>query len=214
MRASTPVSMNPTCTLGGSARRRNRLVQRSFDRQETFYFNLLGGSFQTLTTSGRPKIRVSYQIATQTPQYEMDTLQGLAKTCDHGTESRCPAVVPQARSRSADGHGRCLALQIMPVIDIFAYGARARSWAALQGKLRLQSIKARASCHAARKCHARPDTGLCALVVGLCLGVGLAIHPVYLLISFTFSMGDLSSSFGMPAALAEWRGCVSSRTPS
>ena len=73
----------------------------------------LGGSFQTSPTFWvDPKNRVSYQIATQTPQYRVDTLQDLANMPITGPSPDAPPslLASFASTAARNGNGRCLAL--------------------------------------------------------------------------------------------------------
>ena len=74
----------------------------------------LSGSFQTSPTFWvDPKNRVSYQIATQTPQYREDTLQRFGEHSDHGYRSERPSIAHgKSGSRAArSGNGSGFALQ-------------------------------------------------------------------------------------------------------
>jgi multidrug efflux pump subunit AcrB len=84
----------------------------------------LGGSFQTSPTFWvDPKNRVSYQIATQTPQYRVDTLQDLANMPITGPSPDAPPslLASFASTERGTGMGVVSHYNIMPVIDI--YGA-------------------------------------------------------------------------------------------
>jgi multidrug efflux pump subunit AcrB len=82
----------------------------------------LSGSFQTSPTFWLdPKNRVSYQIATQTPQYRADTLQDLENIPVTGTDPTAPPSI-MASLVSAE-RGAAMAVvshyNVAPVIDIF-----------------------------------------------------------------------------------------------
>jgi multidrug efflux pump subunit AcrB len=82
----------------------------------------LSGSFQTSPTFWvDPKNHVSYQIATQTPQYREDTLQDLANIPITGTNPSAPPSIMSslvAVQRSA-GMAVVSHYNVAPVIDIF-----------------------------------------------------------------------------------------------
>jgi len=82
----------------------------------------LGGSFQTSPTFWvDPKNRVSYQIATQTPQYRVDTLQDLANMPITGPDPNAPPSLLASFASTERGTGMAVVshYNIQPVIDIF-----------------------------------------------------------------------------------------------
>jgi CzcA family heavy metal efflux pump len=82
----------------------------------------LSGSFQTAPTFWLdPKTGVSYNIATQTPQYRVDTLQGLENIPVTGTNTAAPPEILAnlaSFSRGAE-MGVVSHYNVQPVIDIF-----------------------------------------------------------------------------------------------
>jgi multidrug efflux pump subunit AcrB len=83
----------------------------------------LSGSFQTSPTFWlNPKNGVSYPIATQTPQYRLDSLQGLENIPVTGSSGAPPQILASLASiRRGVGQGLVSHYDIQPVIDI--YGA-------------------------------------------------------------------------------------------
>jgi multidrug efflux pump subunit AcrB len=82
----------------------------------------LSGSFQTSPTFWvDPKNRVSYQIATQTPQYRVNTLQDLENVPVTGaTPDFPPTILANVASvRRGTGEAVISHYNIMPVLDIF-----------------------------------------------------------------------------------------------
>src|SRR5216684_4177480 len=82
----------------------------------------LGGSFQTSPTFWvDPKNSVSYQIATQTPQYRVDTLQDLANMPITGPSPSAPPSLLASFASTQRGTGMAVVshYNIQPVIDIF-----------------------------------------------------------------------------------------------
>src|SRR5467141_869616 len=82
----------------------------------------LGGSFQTSPTFWvDPRNRVSYQIATQTPQYRVDTLQDLANMPITGPSPSAPPSLLASFASTQRGTGMAVVshYNIQPVIDIF-----------------------------------------------------------------------------------------------
>jgi multidrug efflux pump subunit AcrB len=82
----------------------------------------LSGSFQTSPTFWvDPKNRVSYQIATQTPQYRADTLQDLENVPITGTDPNAPPSLMASLVSTQRGVGMAVVsdYNVSPVIDIF-----------------------------------------------------------------------------------------------
>ena len=82
----------------------------------------LGGSFQTSPTFWvDPKNRVSYQIATQTPQYRVANLQDLANMPITGPSPDAPPSLLASFASMQRGTGMAVVshYNIQPVIDIF-----------------------------------------------------------------------------------------------
>jgi len=82
----------------------------------------LSGSFQTSPTFWvDPKNRVSYSIATQTPQYREDTLQNLENIPITGTDPSAPPSLMASLVSVQRGTGMAVVshYNVAPVIDIF-----------------------------------------------------------------------------------------------
>jgi CzcA family heavy metal efflux pump len=81
----------------------------------------LSGSFQTTPTFWlNPKNGVSYAIATQTPQYRLDTLQGLENIPITGPANAPPQILGSLASiQRGVGSGVVSHYDIQPVIDIY-----------------------------------------------------------------------------------------------
>jgi multidrug efflux pump subunit AcrB len=82
----------------------------------------LSGSFQTSPTFWvDPANRVSYQIATQTPQYRTDTLQDLQNIPITGTDPAAPPSIMASLVAVQRGTGMAVVshYNVAPVIDIF-----------------------------------------------------------------------------------------------
>jgi multidrug efflux pump subunit AcrB len=81
----------------------------------------LSGSFQTSPTFWlNPKNGVSYPIATQTPQYRLDSLQGLENIPVTGTSGAPPQILASLASiRRGVGQGLVSHYDIQPVVDIY-----------------------------------------------------------------------------------------------
>jgi multidrug efflux pump subunit AcrB len=86
----------------------------------------LSGSFQTSPTFWvDPKNHVSYQIATQTPQYRADTLQGLVNIPVTGTDTSALPSLTASLVSVQRGAGMAVVshYNVAPVIDIFGAAA-------------------------------------------------------------------------------------------
>src|SRR5258707_12697583 len=82
----------------------------------------LSGSFQASSTFWvDPKNHVSYQIATQTPQYRTDTLQELENIPITGADPTAPASIMASLVSVQRGSGMAVVshYNVAPVIDIF-----------------------------------------------------------------------------------------------
>jgi len=81
----------------------------------------LSGSFQTTPSYWLdPKSGVSYSIATQTPQYRVDSLQDLANIPVTGPSGRTPQVLSNASTISlGEEQGTVSHYNAQPVLDIF-----------------------------------------------------------------------------------------------
>jgi multidrug efflux pump subunit AcrB len=81
----------------------------------------LSGSFQTSPTYWlNPKNGVSYSIATQTPQYRLDSLQGLENIPVTGSAGATPAILGSLATIQRDtGMALVSHYDIQPVIDIY-----------------------------------------------------------------------------------------------
>jgi multidrug efflux pump subunit AcrB len=82
----------------------------------------LSGSFQTSPSFWLdPKNHVSYQIATQTPQYRTDTLQDLQNIPITGTDPNAPPSLMASLVSTQRGTGMAVVsdYNVAPVIDIF-----------------------------------------------------------------------------------------------
>src|SRR6202790_2685094 len=82
----------------------------------------LSGSFQTSPSFWvDPQDHVSYQIATQTPQYRADTLQDIQNIPVTGTNATAPPSIMASLVSMQRGSGMAVVshYNIAPVIDIF-----------------------------------------------------------------------------------------------
>src|SRR5438105_2662202 len=167
----------------------------------------LSGSFQTSPTFWvDPKNHVSYQIATQTPQYRTDTLQDLENIPVTGTDPTAPAslMASLVSTQRGAGMGVVSHYNVAPVIDIFG-AASGRDLGAVAGDINkiidalLQQLP-RCSWVFVRG----QVTTLRASYIGLLSGLVFSIVLVYLLIVVNFQswLDPFIMISALPAALA------------
>jgi len=166
----------------------------------------LSGSFQTSPTFWvDPKNRVSYQIATQTPQYRADTLQDLENIPVTGASPDTPSSILANVGSVQRGTGVAVVshYDIQPVLDIFG---------AIQGR-DLGGVSRDIS-HIIEKTHAQLPRGsqivmrgqvqtMNASFIGLLEGLAFSIVLVYLLIVVNFQswLDPFIIITALPAAL-------------
>jgi multidrug efflux pump subunit AcrB len=101
-------------------RTKSQLVGYSAKDVATSVLVALSGSFQTSPTFWlNPKSGVSYNIAAQSPQYEMDTLQDLRNIPVTGTGASAAILNSVASIQRGQGLGTVSHYNIAPVIDIY-----------------------------------------------------------------------------------------------
>src|SRR5258705_5784993 len=118
---SNSPSMSRICPSGSNVRRLNNLVSAPHDIAQNLLVSL-SGSFQTSPTFWvDPKNRVSYQIATQSPQYRTDSLQELVNIPVTGANpSAAPSLMASLVSvQRGTGMAVVSHYNVAPVIDIF-----------------------------------------------------------------------------------------------
>jgi multidrug efflux pump subunit AcrB len=167
----------------------------------------LSGSFQTSPTFWvDPKNRVSYQIATQTPQYRADTLQSLENIPVTGTN---PAAAPSLMaSLVAVKRGTGMAVvshyNVAPVIDIFG-AATGRDLGGVAGDINKIIDATRQQLPRGSRVVVRGQVQtMQASYIGLLSGLAFSIVLVYLLIVVNFQswLDPFIMISALPAALA------------
>src|SRR5712664_3719008 len=167
----------------------------------------LGGSFQTSPTFWvDPRNKVSYQIATQTPQYRVETLPQLASMPITGPDPAAPPslLASFASIQRGTGMGVVSHYNIQPVIDIFGavqgrdLGAVSRDITRILDQTRSQlprgsQLVVRGQVQTMRTSY-----------VGLLTGLAFAIILVYLLIVVNFQswLDPFIIICALPGALA------------
>ncbi len=167
----------------------------------------LGGSFQTSPTFWvDPRNKVSYQIATQTPQYRVETLPQLASMPITGPDPAAPPslLASFASIQRGTGMGVVSHYNIQPVIDIFGavqgrdLGAVSRDITRILDQTRSQlprgsQLVMRGQVQTMRTSY-----------VGLLTGLAFAIILVYLLIVVNFQswLDPFIIICALPGALA------------
>ncbi len=167
----------------------------------------LSGSFQTSPTFWvDPKNRVSYQIATQTPQYRADTLQSLENIPITGTD---PTAAPSLMaSLVAVQRGAGMAVvshyNVAPVIDIFG-AATGRDLGGVAGDINKIIEATRQQLPRGSRVVVRGQVQtMRASYIGLLSGLAFSIVLVYLLIVVNFQswLDPFIMISALPAALA------------
>jgi multidrug efflux pump subunit AcrB len=167
----------------------------------------LSGSFQTSPTFWvDPKNRVSYQIATQTPQYREDTLQNLENIPITGTD---PTAAPSLMaSLVAVQRGTGMAVvshyNVAPVIDIFGAVA-GRDLGGVAGDINKIIDATRQQLPRGSRVVVRGQVQtMRASYIGLLSGLAFSIVLVYLLIVVNFQswLDPFIMISALPAALA------------
>jgi len=167
----------------------------------------LSGSFQTSPTFWvDPKNRVSYQIATQTPQYREDTLQNLENIPITGTD---PTAAPSLMaSLVAVQRGTGMAVvshyNVAPVIDIFG-AAAGRDLGGVAGDINKIIDATRQQLPRGSRVVVRGQVQtMRASYIGLLSGLAFSIVLVYLLIVVNFQswLDPFIMISALPAALA------------
>jgi multidrug efflux pump subunit AcrB len=167
----------------------------------------LSGSFQTSPTFWvDPKTRVSYQIATQTPQYREDTLQDLANIPVTGTNPNAPPSILSSlvAVQRAAGMAVVSHYNVAPVIDIFGTNS-GRDLGAVAGDVYkiIDATRSQLPRGSQVVVRGQVDT-MRASYIGLLSGLMFSIVLVYLLIVVNFQswLDPFIMISALPAALA------------
>jgi len=167
----------------------------------------LSGSFQTSPTFWvDPKNHVSYQIATQTPQYRTDTLQDLENIPVTGTDPTAPAslMASLVSTQRGAGMGVVSHYNVAPVIDIFG-AAAGRDLGAVAGDINKIIDATRQQLPRGSRVVVRGQVQtMRSSYVGLLSGLVFSIVLVYLLIVVNFQswLDPFIMISALPAALA------------
>jgi multidrug efflux pump subunit AcrB len=167
----------------------------------------LSGSFQTSPTFWLdPKNRVSYQIATQTPQYRADTLQDLENIPVTGTDPMAPPSIMASLVSTERGAAMAVVshYNVAPVIDIFGTPA-GRDLGGVAGDINriIQAASKQLPRGSQVVVRGQVET-MHASYVGLLGGLAFSIVLVYLLIVVNFQswLDPFIMISALPAALA------------
>jgi multidrug efflux pump subunit AcrB len=167
----------------------------------------LSGSFQTSPSFWLdPKNHVSYQIATQTPQYRTDTLQDLENVPITGTNPAAPPSLMASLVSTQRGTGMAVVsdYNVAPVIDIFGSVA-GRDLGGVAGDINKIIDAARQQLPRGSRVVVRGQVQtMRASYVGLLSGLVGSIVLVYLLIVVNFQswLDPFIMISALPAALA------------
>jgi multidrug efflux pump subunit AcrB len=167
----------------------------------------LSGSFQTSPTFWvDPKNRVSYQIATQTPQYRADTLQDVENIPITGTDPTASPSLMASLVSTQRGAGMAVVshYNVAPVIDIFG-AASGRDLGGVAGDIYKIIDDTRQQLPRGSRVVVRGQVQtMRASYVGLLSGLAFSIVLVYLLIVVNFQswLDPFIMISALPAALA------------
>jgi multidrug efflux pump subunit AcrB len=167
----------------------------------------LSGSFQTSPTFWvDPKNRVSYQIATQTPQYRTDTLQGVQNIPITGTDPNAPPSLMASLVSTQRGAGMAVVshYNVAPVVDIFG-AVTGRDLGGVAGDINKIIDDTRQQLPRGSHIVVRGQVQtMRASYVGLLSGLAFSIVLVYLLIVVNFQswLDPFIMISALPAALA------------
>jgi multidrug efflux pump subunit AcrB len=167
----------------------------------------LSGSFQTSPTFWvDPKNHVSYQIATQTPQYRTDTLQDLENIPVTGTDPTAPPslMASLVSTQRGVGMGVVSHYNVAPVIDIFG-AASGRDLGAVASDInKIIDASPQQLPRGSRVVVRGQVQTMRASYVGLLSGLVFSIVLVYLLIVVNFQswLDPFIMISALPAALA------------
>src|SRR5438477_624477 len=167
----------------------------------------LSGSFQTSPTFWvDPKNRVSYQIATQTPQYRTDTLQDVENIPITGTDPAAPPSLMASLVSTERGAGMAVVshYNVAPVIDIFG-AVTGRDLGAVAGDInKIIDATRQQLPHGSRVVVRGQVQTMQASYIGLLSGLAFSIVLVYLLIVVNFQswLDPFIMISALPAALA------------
>jgi multidrug efflux pump subunit AcrB len=167
----------------------------------------LSGSFQTSPTFWvDPKNRVSYQIATQSPQYRTDSLQDLVNIPITGTNPSAPPSLMASLVSVQRGAGMAVVshYNVAPVIDIFG-AATGRDLGSVAGDLNQIIDATRHELPRGSRVVVRGQVDtMRSSYIGLLSGLAFSIVLVYLLIVVNFQswLDPFIMISALPAALA------------
>jgi multidrug efflux pump subunit AcrB len=167
----------------------------------------LSGSFQTSPSFWLdPKNHVSYQIATQTPQYRTDTLQDIQNVPITGTDPNAPPSIMASLVSTQRGAGMAVVsdYNVAPVIDIFGSVA-GRDLGGVAGDINKIIDATRQQLPRGSRVVVRGQVQtMRASYIGLLSGLVFSIVLVYLLIVVNFQswLDPFIMISALPAALA------------
>ena len=167
----------------------------------------LSGSFQTSPSFWLdPENHVSYQIATQTPQYRADTLQDLENVPITGTDPNAPPSLMASLVSTERGTGMAVVsdYNVAPVIDIFGSVA-GRDLGGVSGDINKIINETRSQLPRGSRVVVRGQVQtMRASYIGLLSGLVFSIVLVYLLIVVNFQswLDPFIMISALPAALA------------
>jgi len=187
---------------------RTRAVQTGFTQRDVannLLISLSGSAQVTPTFWLNPATGVSYTIATQTPQYKIDSLQQIGNIPLVGGDGQRPQVLEALASVSREAHLAVAShFNVQPVIDIFgAVQGRDLGGVAREMQPILDAAEKDLPHGSQIVVHGTVET-MTSSFVGLLAGLALAVVLVYLLIVVNFQswLDPFIIISALPAALA------------
>jgi len=187
---------------------RTRAVQTGFTQRDVannLLISLSGSAQVTPTFWLNPATGVSYTIATQTPQYKIDSLQDIGNIPLVGGEGQRPQVLEALASVSREAHLAVAShFNVQPVIDVFgAVQGRDLGGVAREMQPILDAAQKELPRGSQIVVRGTVET-MTSSFVGLLVGLALAVVLVYLLIVVNFQswLDPFIIISALPAALA------------
>jgi len=187
---------------------RTRAAETGFTQRDVannLLISLSGSSQTTPTLWLNPGTGVTYQVATQTPQYDVDTLQDIGNIPVTGSSTTQPQVLQALASVKRESRMAAVShYNVQPVIDIFG-AVQGRDLGGVSRDINaiLADAQKKLPRGSQTVVRGQVDT-MTSSFIGLFAGLALAIVLVYLLIVVNFQswLDPLIIISALPAALA------------
>jgi multidrug efflux pump subunit AcrB len=187
---------------------RTRAVQTGFTQRDVannLLISLSGSSQTTPTFWLNPTTGVSYAVATQTPQYRVDSLEGIGNIPVTGAAGSQPQVLEALASVKRQTHMAVVShYNVQPVVDVFG-AVQGRDLGSVAREMQPILDSARSTLPRGSQMIVRGQVEtMTSSFVGLLAGLALAVVLVYLLIVVNFQswLDPFIIISALPAALA------------